>query len=211
MKERKNRNERRDKSEEQALKEKQAWFGLATACAAVVLAVIMIIALAGGEKQPSVDVGGGTSSDSVDVQSPVEEDLGMVLPLETLAVTNEFGFYYNQTLDCYYHHEGVDFIADAGANVLAVDDGVVESIYSGDVLKGTEIVIDHGNGLKTCYRFVVALESLSVGDKVSRGDVIATVASATGDEYKDGAHLHFEIIENGETVNPAVHLSLLEK
>ena len=212
MKERNDRNERRDKSEEQALKEKQAWFGLATACAAVVLAVIMIIALAGGEKQPSVDVGGGgTSSDSADVQSPVEEDLGMVLPLETLAVTNEFGFYYNQTLDCYYHHEGVDFLADAGAKVLAVDDGVVESIYSGDVLKGTEIVIDHGNGLKTCYRFVVALDSLSVGDQVSRGDVIATVAAATGDEYKDGAHLHFEILENGKTVDPAAHLLLLEK
>ncbi len=211
MKERKEKRQRREKSEAMELKEKQAWFGLATACAAVVLAIIMIIAFAGGE-QPAIDAGNvGGSSDSSDVQTPVEEDLGMTLPLETVAVTNEFGFFYNQTLDCYYHHEGVDFIAEAGTNVLAVDDGVIESIYSGDVLKGTEIVVDHGNGLKTCYRFVVAAEDLSVGDEVRRGDVIAVVAEATGNEYKDGAHLHFEIMENGKTVDPTAHLPFEEK
>lgn len=211
MKERKERRQRREKTERTELKEKQAWFGLATACAAVVLAIVMIIALAGGE-QPTIDAGNvGNSSDSSDVQTPVEEDLGMTLPIETVAVTNEFGFFYNQTLDCYYHHEGVDFIAEAGTNVLAVDDGVIESIYSGDVLKGTEIVVDHGNGLKTCYRFVVAAEDLAVGDEVRRGDVIAVVADATGNEYKDGAHLHFEIMENGKTVDPTAHLPFEEK
>lgn len=211
MKERKERRQRREKTERTELKEKQAWFGLATACAAVVLAIVMIIALAGGE-QPAIDAGNvGNSSDSSDVQTPVEEDLGMTLPIETVAVTNEFGFFYNQTLDCYYHHEGVDFIAEAGTNVLAVDDGVIESIYSGDVLKGTEIVVDHGDGLKTCYRFVVAVEGLAVGDEVHRGDVIAVVAEPTGNEYKDGAHLHFEMMENGKTVDPTARLPFEEK
>lgn len=211
MKERKERRQKREKTERTELKEKQAWFGLATACAAVVLAIVMIIALADGE-QPAIDAGNvGNSSDSSDVQTPVEEDLGMALPIETIAVTNEFGFFYNQTLDCYYHHEGVDFIAEAGTNVLAVDDGVIESIYSGDVLKGTEIVVDHGDGLKTCYRFVVAVEGLAVGDEVRRGDVIAVVAEPTGNEYKDGAHLHFEMMENGKTVDPTARLPFEEK
>lgn len=211
MKERKERRQKHEKTERTELKEKQAWFGLATACAAVVLAIVMIIALAGGE-QPAIDAGNvGNSSDSSDVQTPVEEDLGMALPIETVAVTNEFGFFYNQTLDCYYHHEGVDFIAEAGTNVLAVDDGVIESIYSGDVLKGTEIVVDHGDGLKTCYRFVVAAEGLAVGDEVRRGDVIAVVAEPTGNEYKDGAHLHFEMMENGKTVDPTARLPFEEK
>ena len=79
------------------------------------------------------------------------------------------------------------------------------------MLSGTEIVVDHGNGLKTLYRFVEAKEGLKAGDSVEKGDVIATVAEANGDEYKDGAHLHFEILENGKKVDPAKHLTLEEK
>jgi murein DD-endopeptidase MepM/ murein hydrolase activator NlpD len=78
-------------------------------------------------------------------------------------------------------------------------------------LKGTEIVLDHGDGLKTVYRFVIAVEGLSIGDSVKQGDCIATVADPTGDEYKDGAHLHFEILENGNSVDPTGHLTFEEK
>ena len=39
----------------------------------------------------------------------------------------------------------------------------------------------------------------------------ATVAEANGNEYKAGAHLHFEVLENGEKVDPAKHLTLEEK
>ena len=95
--------------------------------------------------------------------------------------------------------------------MLAVDDGVVESIYRDDVLTGTEIVIDHGDGVKTLYRFVDVADDLSVGKKVKQGDVIATVAEATGEEYKDGAHLHFEILKEGKSVDPATYLTLEEK
>lgn len=203
------------------VKDKQAWMGLATACAAVVLAVLLIVAFA-SQEQPSIDAGNVNSAppavenDSVggagnDTQQPVEEDLGMGLPIATVSVSNEFGFFYNQTIDCYYHHEGVDFMAEEGTAVLAAEDGVVESIYTGDILKGTEIVIDHGDGLKTVYRFVTAVDGLAVGDEVKQGEVIATVSEATGDEYKDGTHLHFEIKEKGKTVDPTTHLTFAEK
>ena len=193
-------------------KDKQAWMGLASACVAVVVAILLIVGSAGGE-QPSTDVGnvGDSTPNDQQQQQPVEEELGMWMPIEAAAVSSEFGFYYNQTLDCYYHHEGVDFLTEAGTAVLAVKSGVVESIYSGDVLKGTEIVLDHGDGLKTVYRFVHAVDGLAVGDKVKQGDTIAVVAEATGDEYKDGAHLHFEIVENGKTVDPTSHLDFVEK
>ena len=92
-----------------------------------------------------------------------------------------------------------------------MDDGVIESVYTSDVLVGTQIVVDHGNGLKTVYEFVTAKEGLKAGDSVKKGDVIATVAEATGKEYKDGAHLHFEVLENGKTVDPAGYLTLEEK
>jgi murein DD-endopeptidase MepM/ murein hydrolase activator NlpD len=94
---------------------------------------------------------------------------------------------------------------------VAAQSGVVEGVYTGDALTGTEIVIDHGDGIKTVYHFVQAVEGLAAGAKVERGQVIATIAEANGSEYKDGAHLHFEILQNGKNVDPATHLDLNEK
>ena len=136
---------------------------------------------------------------------------GMVVPVAAADVLNDYGFYHNKTLNIYYEHEGLDFTAAAGTEVLAAEKGVIESIYKEDILLGTEIVIDHGNGLKTVYRFVTEAEGLKVGDEVEKGEVIATIAEANGNEYKDGAHLHFEILQDGKNVDPALHLTLEEK
>lgn len=210
----KERNQRRNRENDTAWKDKQAWIGLASACAAVALSVVLIVAFASGEG-PSIDAGNVNSTPIEDVgggeqQTPVE-DSGMGLPIEVVAVSNEFGFFHNSTLNAYYEHVGMDFAAEVGAKVLAAEDGVVESIYSGDVLKGTEIVLDHGDGVKSVYRFVAAADGLKVGDTVAQGETIATVAEPTGDEYKDGAHLHFEILENGKSVDPSGYLSFEEK
>ena len=132
---------------------------------------------------------------------------GMVVPVASAPVLNDYGFYHNKTLNIYYEHEGLDFTAAAGTEVLAAESGVIESIYKEDILLGTEIVIDHGNGLKTVYRFVTEAEGLKVGDEVEKGEVIATIAEANGNEYKDGAHLHFEILQDGKNVDPALHLT----
>lgn len=136
---------------------------------------------------------------------------GMVVPVASATVLNDYGFYHNKTLNIYYEHEGLDFTAAAGTEVVAAESGVIESIYKEDILLGTEIVIDHGNGLKTVYRFVTEAEGLKVGDEVEKGEVIATIAEANGNEYKDGAHLHFEVLQDGKNVDPALHLTLEEK
>jgi murein DD-endopeptidase MepM/ murein hydrolase activator NlpD len=152
----------------------------------------------------------GSTSDTQSEQVVVTPE-GMLSPIETVSVVNEYGFYHNKTLDAYYVHAGVDFSASAGTEVLAVEKGVVESIYKDDLLLGTEIVLDHGDGLKTVYRFVTEAEGLKVGDRVEKGQVIACVAEANGNEYKDGAHLHFEVRKGGKTVDPATYLTMEEK
>lgn len=203
--------------------DKKSIFSAALACAAVILAVVLTITFASsGEDIPvnppienELPSGALTPDDGQEeegsVNVPVEEPAGMVMPMEAVAVTGDFGFYYNQTLDCYFHHDGVDFAAAVGAEVFAVEGGTVESVFVDDVLSGGEIVLDHGNGMKTTYRFVTPVEGLAVGVAVKKGDVIATVAEATGDEYKDGAHLHFEMAQNGASIDPATHLPLQEK
>ena len=209
-------------------KEKKFYLFTAIGCAVTLTAIILLGALLPNKnvvdeptvEQPQTSVDNTLNNDSAD--EPVDKDSttnepvvntpeGMMMPLETVSIANDYGFYHNKTLNNYYEHKGVDFSAEVGADVLAVQDGVVESIYRDDILTGTEITIDHGDGVKTVYRFVTANEDLTVGMAVKRGDCIATVAEATGEEYKDGAHLHFEVKKGGETIDPAVYLTFEEK
>ena len=159
----------------------------------------------------NVNNGGNDEQGNAGGNQTVVTPQGMVMPVETAAVINDYGFYHNKTLNSYYEHTGLDFAAEVGTQVLAVEAGTIESVYSGDLLLGTEIVVDHGDGLKSVYRFVTAADGLKAGDKVEKGQVIATVAEANGNEYKDGAHLHFEIVKNGAIVDPTTYLTLEEK
>lgn len=216
--------ENNDKKKKKRISKEQRFYlitGIASAAAlAAIVLVAVLVANLGGSNVPTAGNDSSSSvsgSDSSDVggEDPDEPVIitpeGMQMPLATVNVLHEFGFYHNSTLNNYYEHTGLDFTAEVGTEVLAVDDGVIESIYSGDVLTGTEITVDHGDGIKTVYRFVDALESLKVGNSVKRGDKIATVAEPSGEEYKDGAHLHFEIVKGGASVDPAEYLTFEEK
>lgn len=203
-------------------KNRKLYLYAALACATVLLAVVIVVTsvvLAGRKSKLSMEVDTPPVTVVPNPEQPDDEgnapvvDIpeGFVSPVALVSVLNDYGFYHNATLNHYYEHKGVDFTAAVGDEVYAVDDGIIESVYTSDVLVGTQIVVDHGNGLKTVYEFVTAKEGLKAGDSVKKGDVIATVAEATGKEYKDGAHLHFEVLENGKTVDPAGYLTLEEK
>ena len=112
---------------------------------------------------------------------------------------------YNQTLGVYSGHKAIDFGASEGASVLCVYDGVVESITTSKV-NGTTVTIDHGDGLKTVYNSIEAREDLLEGMSLSKGDVIGEVSTSNKTEYLDGAHLHFEVIENGDKIDPQKYL-----
>ncbi len=206
-------------------KEKKFYLYTAMSCAVALIAIIVIaVALTNGSDvntQAGKDgiinsVPAGDSSDknedsSTDNKPVVTVPEGMVMPIQAATLSNDYGFYYNKTLNSYYEHAGVDFLAAEGTEIYAVEDGIVESIYKDDLLSGTEIVLNHGNGIKSVYRFVKEADSIKVGNKVKKGAVIATVAEASGEEYKDGAHLHFEILKNNTSVDPATYLTLEEK
>ena len=199
--------------------EKKFYLFTAISCAVVLLAIIIVAVLvtnSGASEQVGVRPGISSERSSGGEDNSGDEPVitlpeGMISPVAAVTVGNDYGFHQSQTLGWYYVHEGVDFTAAAGTEVLAADDGVVESVYKDDLLLGTEIVLSHGNGLKTLYRFVTEMDGLTVGKTVKKGDVIATVAEPTGNEYKDGAHLHFEVMENGKSVDPTKYLTLEEK
>ena len=99
-------------------------------------------------------------------------------------------------------HKGIDFEADVGDPVLAVADGVVS--YSGARSGyGNVIEIDHGNGYVTRYAHNSRL-TRKVGELVRAGQEVAK-AGSTG--RSTGAHVHFEVWENGRVVNPVKFLN----
>jgi len=94
-------------------------------------------------------------------------------------------------------HKGLDFAGKEGEDVIATGAGVVT--WSGDRYGyGKLVEIDHGNGLRTRYGHNAQL-SVEVGDVVTKGQGIALVGN-TG--RSTGAHVHYEVLKNGQQVDP---------
>lgn len=184
--------------------------------AAVAVAVTLSLTLGGNDMtvdggNDQTDDGGTDTPDDGGDATDTDGDTTFLIPVSEANALNSYGFYHNTTLDKYYLHTGIDFAGEAGDEVYAALDGTVESITTDPLLMGTTITLAHENGLKTVYTFVEAADGLEVGETVEKGDVIATVAEAMGQEYKDGAHLHFEVFLNGEAVDPETYLEISEK
>ncbi len=112
-------------------------------------------------------------------------------------ITSYYGVRIHPILKTKRGHAGLDIGASYGTNVLASNSGtVIMASYNGGY--GNCVMIDHGGGYVTLYGHNSSL-CVSVGQKVSRGDVIAKVGS-TG--LSSGPHIHFEIRINGSTVDP---------
>ncbi|MFC0676961.1 peptidoglycan DD-metalloendopeptidase family protein [Lysobacter korlensis] len=118
-------------------------------------------------------------------------------PISDSYITSGYGGRADPILGGTQFHKGIDFEADVGDPVLAVADGVVS--FSGDRPGyGNTVEIDHGNGYVTRYAHNSRL-SRQVGQLVRAGQEIAK-AGSTG--RSTGAHVHFEVWENGRVVNP---------
>lgn len=99
-------------------------------------------------------------------------------------------------------HKGIDFDASIGDPVMAVADGVVSfaGTRSG---YGHTIEVDHGNGYVTRYAHNSRL-TVKAGDLVRAGGQVARAGSSG---RSTGAHVHFEVWENGSVVNPRKFLA----
>ncbi|HVQ34217.1 MAG TPA: peptidoglycan DD-metalloendopeptidase family protein [Lysobacter sp.] len=118
-------------------------------------------------------------------------------PIANSYITSGFGGRADPIVGGHQFHKGIDFKAKVGDPVLAVADGVVSfaGVRSG---YGNVVEIDHGNGYVTRYAHNSRLLG-RVGDLVRAGSQIAK-AGSTG--RSTGAHVHFEVWENGRVVNP---------
>jgi murein DD-endopeptidase MepM/ murein hydrolase activator NlpD len=122
-------------------------------------------------------------------------------PIKSGYISSGFGVRTDPFTGRRAFHKGVDFAGRKGSNVLAVASGVVT--YAGPRFGyGRMVEINHGNGYVTRYAHNANL-TVSVGDKVKRGEVIAHMGS-TG--RATGPNLHFEVLHNGRAVNPLTYI-----
>jgi hypothetical protein len=120
-------------------------------------------------------------------------------------VTSTFGLRTDPVNGSERFHYGLDIAAPAGTPIQAPQDGWVT--FSG-VLGGygNAVVLQHTPGLSTLYGHASVLY-VQAGEFVRRGQVLAAVGS-TG--RSTGPHLHFEVHQNNQFVNPADYLRYLD-
>jgi murein DD-endopeptidase MepM/ murein hydrolase activator NlpD len=125
-----------------------------------------------------------------------------VRPLWGGRITDKYGYRLDPLVDRVMYHEGIDFSAPRGTEVLASADGVVKEVVTrfrpyNDF--GRYVLIDHGYGRQTRYAH---LETVNVraGQQVTRHTVIGRVGD-TG--RSTGPHLHYEVLQFGKPVDPA--------
>jgi murein DD-endopeptidase MepM/ murein hydrolase activator NlpD len=116
-------------------------------------------------------------------------------------ISSPFGMRIHPILGDARMHTGIDFAVGTGYPIKAAGPGVV--VWAGPRGGyGNAVIIDHRNGLATLYGHQSRV-NVAVGDKVSTGQVVGFVGQ-TG--LATGPHLHFEVRELGDPVDPMLYL-----
>jgi len=131
--------------------------------------------------------------------------LPTIMPVakEKIRITSLFGWRknpFNRNVRSF--HSGVDFAGRPGTPIYATGDGVVENNgrMSG---YGIVVQINHGYGYKTLYAHL-SKSTVKPGEKVKRGQVIGKLG---GTGASTGPHLHYEVIRNGQKINPMNYIT----
>lgn len=112
---------------------------------------------------------------------------------------SRFGYRIHPIFKTRRLHTGVDLAARSGTPIYAAGDGVIK-YYKWQSGYGNKVEIEHVNGYETAYGHMSRyVDGLGVGSHVRQGQIIGYVGS-TG--QSTGPHLHFEIMINGNLVDP---------
>ena len=120
-------------------------------------------------------------------------------------ITSDFGYRVAPAKGASTGHSGIDIGVPVGTPVKSMADGTVIAANGGMCGYGNGVFVDHGiiNGKHVVSEYGHLSEfAVKVGDKVSRGQIIAKSGN-TG--ISTGPHLHLTIRENGIPINPKTY------
>ena len=123
----------------------------------------------------------------------------MKTPINGARLSSAYGMRKHPILGYNKKHMGVDFAAPIGTPIMAAGTGHIEYVGTNGGA-GKYIRIKHLNGYKTSYSHLSSYASgMQKNVRVKQGQTIGYVGS-TG--LSTGPHLHYEVIFNGEKINP---------
>lgn len=124
---------------------------------------------------------------------------------EIIAEFAQENLIYSETLKEWITHTGIDIKADKTSVIKASADGVITSIIN-DPRYGLTIVMTHDDGYETVYSNLLTAEFVVEGEEVEQGQTIGTAGNTASFESGMESHLHFEILKDGEYLNPSIYL-----
>lgn len=119
-------------------------------------------------------------------------------PVEGARISSPFGIRFHPIRQTLRMHSGIDYAVASGTPIRAPSDGVVTSIgVKGGY--GNAIMLRHSDSMQTLYGHMSAFANIRAGQHIRAGEIIGYVGS-TG--VSTGPHLHYEVLINGQPVNP---------
>jgi murein DD-endopeptidase MepM/ murein hydrolase activator NlpD len=117
------------------------------------------------------------------------------------AVNSEYGTRVSPWTKTPEFHSGLDIRAERGTPVYAPAGGTV-TLAGSHAEYGLTVIIDHGNDIRSIYGHLSRI-GVALGQRVERGTQIGFTGN-TG--RSSGPHLHYEVLVNGQAVNPRAYL-----
>lgn len=136
-----------------------------------------------------------------------KKEITFVKPVEG-DVIGEFAkdnLIYSETLKEWITHPGIDIKADKTSVVKASADGIVKSIVN-DPRYGLTVIIEHDDGYETVYSNLLTAEFVVEGEEIQASQTIGTVGNTASFESNMDSHLHFELLKDGEYLDPNIYL-----
>lgn len=112
---------------------------------------------------------------------------------------------YSETLKEWVTHMAIDIKADKTSVIKSAAEGTVKSIVN-DPRYGLTIVISHDDGYETVYSNLLTAEFVVEGEEVTQGQTIGTAGNTAAFESSMECHLHFELLKDGEYLDPTIYL-----
>jgi len=113
-------------------------------------------------------------------------------------IASGFGYRIDPIYKTPKMHTGLDFAAALGTPIYATANGKIAGVAYDEKGYGNHVIINHGYGYGTLYGHMVRA-NVRPGQSVQRGEVIGWVGN-TG--KSTGPHCHYEVIRNGEKIDP---------
>lgn len=126
------------------------------------------------------------------------------LPLKQMSYAQtgaSIGLKHNPIYKVEMQHDGLDLIAPQGEKVFATAPGTVSDVSRSHRGLGHVVEIDHLNGYKTRYALLGDV-MVTKGQKVHYGQLVGYI----GEPGMFAPHLHFEVLRDGQVLDPVNHL-----